>query len=169
MSEADLEEVKQIEKESDISIWSLLDYKSEIKRKDGLALVAKEDSKIIGFIIARLIRFRNPTIKSFDQVPARKKLLGSLPILETETEIEIYNIAVKHIYQNQGVGQRLLNRLIDDTATFQSRSIWLEVRESNKNAIKFYKKNKFTEINKRKDFYNNPIEDGIVMKKFLKS
>lgn len=150
MSDSDIEQVKQIEKDCRNSPWSLLDYKNEIGRKDGLTFVIKKQSRVIGFALARLI--------------TKPKVC----CLEYRTEIEIYNIAVKPDFQNQGVGQKLINQIVDCTASLESRDIWLEVRESNTKAINFYEKNEFIKVYKRKNLYTNPNEDGIVMKKSLK-
>ncbi len=147
MSESDIEQVKQIEKDCRTGPWSLLDYKNEIGREDGLAFVIKEQNRVVGFILARLIT-KDST--------------------NTDTEIEIYNIAIKPIFQNQGFGEKLINQIIIYTANLHSRNIWLEVRKSNLKAIKFYKKNGFTEIFTRRNFYSNPSEDGILMKKSVK-
>lgn len=159
MSDTDTEEVKQIEKDCQVGPWSLLDYKNEIQRPDGLALVIKEQNHIIGFTVARLIKI--PKLKNYQTI------LETKTELETELEIEIYNIAIKPAFQNQGIGQKLINQLINNTINLQPRSIWLEVRESNTKATRFYKKNEFTEILKRKNFYSNPVEDGILMKKLI--
>jgi ribosomal-protein-alanine N-acetyltransferase len=42
--------------------------------------------------------------------------------------------------------------------------IFLEVRESNQTARKFYESIGFQEIGRRRDYYKNPVESGIVMK-----
>ena len=43
----------------------------------------------------------------------------------------------------------------------------LEVRESNEKAIALYEKFDFDEISRRKDYYRDPKEDAVVMKKYL--
>ena len=43
--------------------------------------------------------------------------------------------------------------------------IFLEVRESNIPAISLYEKFKFKKISIRKNFYSNPNENAVVMKK----
>ena len=155
MSEADIQEVKSIEEECRISPWSLLDYRNEIQRSDSIAFVVKEQAKVVGFVTARLIT--NP------------KLMTKISQESTESEIEIYNIAVKPHFQKQGIGQRLINQVIEKTTDIQLISIWLEVRKSNIKAVKFYGKNGFSKISERKNFYRNPVEDGIIMNKTLKN
>lgn len=144
MTDCDIREVKQIEEECYLSYWSADDYRNEINRPDSLLFVAKLESKVVGFLISRLI-----TINT--------KLLQSLK----------FSIAVKPIFQQQGIGQRLINQLLDATRKIASKTFWLEVRESNIRAIKFYKRNGFNIVSKRKSFYSNPNEDGIIMNKVL--
>lgn len=154
MTESDILQVKQIEEACQISSWSLTDYKNEIERQDSLAFVVKKQSSVIGFILARPITTQITT--ESEKVP---------DIAQMKTDIEIYNIAVSPSYQNQGIGQKLINQLVNHTANLPLRSIWLEVRESNLKAIKFYEKNGFTIISKRKSYYSDPVEDAITMTK----
>jgi len=58
---------------------------------------------------------------------------------------------------NQGIAQELLDKI-------KTKDIFLEVRESNKKAINFYKKNNFKQISIRKGYYSDPTEDAIIMK-----
>ena len=70
-------------------------------------------------------------------------------------------------------GSQLVGFLVwqetDATALFDflpaDKEIFLEVRESNKPALLFYKKEKFEEIARRKAYYHAPVEDAIVMKR----
>lgn len=43
----------------------------------------------------------------------------------------------------------------------------LEVRESNQDAISFYKEKGFTEDGLRKDYYTDPAEDAVLMSREL--
>ena len=164
MSESDIQEVKQIEKECEVSPWSLLDYQDEIKRKDSLTFVVKETSKVVGFIVARLITNQPLTLSNSQKI----ENISKEPEQKlSESEIEIYNLAVKPNLQQKGIGQMLINKLIEATNELHSRSIWLEVREFNIKAVRFYEKNGFTKVSRRKKFYSNPLEDGIIMSKTL--
>lgn len=132
----DIKQVKQIEQECRLSAWSLEDYKKELNRNNSVALVLKQNGKILGFLIARLIK----------------------------PGAEIYNIAVKLEHQNQGLGQELLNRFLEICLRKSIKEIWLEVRESNKKAIEFYSRKGFEFVYLRKNFYSSPEENGIVLK-----
>jgi len=43
------------------------------------------------------------------------------------------------------------------------RSMYLEVRRSNRGAVELYKKMSFEVIGNRKDYYDDPIEDALIM------
>ncbi|RSJ30359.1 ribosomal protein S18-alanine N-acetyltransferase [Streptococcus gordonii] len=86
-------------------------------------------------------------------------LVGFLVWQETDFEAEVLQIAVLPSYQGQKIATALFDFLPADKAIF------LEVRESNKPALLFYKKEKFEEIARRKAYYHAPVEDAIVMKR----
>jgi ribosomal-protein-alanine N-acetyltransferase len=154
MREADITSVLEILTENKLEFWSYNDLFSEIQRDDSILLIRLFCSEIIGFCIARLIKTSGITIDLYNKNNA-------------QTECEIYNIAVKKKYQERGVGKQLLNKLVLLAKEHQSQSIWLEVRNSNKKAINFYQTNNFKQMYKRKNFYSNPSEDAIVMKRNL--
>ena len=87
------------------------------------------------------------------------QLVGFLVWQETDFEAEVLQIAVLPSYQGQKIATALFDFLPAD------KEIFLEVRESNKPALLFYKKEKFEEIARRKAYYHAPIEDAIVMKR----
>ena len=87
------------------------------------------------------------------------QLVGFLIWQETDFEAEILQIAVLPSYQGQKIATALFDFLPAD------KEIFLEVRESNKPALLFYKKEKFEEIARRKAYYHAPVEDAIVMKR----
>ena len=74
---------------------------------------------------------------------------------------DINNIVVAEKYRKLGIAQKLLDRFTQNDVS----ELTLEVRESNFPAISFYKKNGFVEIGIRKDFYLNPKEDALLLKK----
>ena len=89
----------------------------------------------------------------------RSQLVGFLVWQETDFEAEVLQIAVLPSYQGQKIATALFDFLPAD------KEIFLEVRESNKPAMLFYKKEKFEEIARRKVYYHAPVEDAIVMKR----
>ena len=87
------------------------------------------------------------------------QLVGFLIWQETDFEAEVLQIAVLPSYQGQKIATALFDFLPAD------KEIFLEVRESNKPALLFYKKEKFEAIARRKAYYHAPVEDAIVMKR----
>lgn len=87
------------------------------------------------------------------------RLVGFLVWQETDFEAEVLQIAVLPSYQGQKIATALFAFLPAD------KEIFLEVRESNRPALLFYKKEKFEEIARRKAYYHAPVEDAIVMKR----
>ena len=87
------------------------------------------------------------------------QLVGFLVWQDTDFEAEVLQIAVLPNYQGQKIATALFDFLPVD------KEIFLEVRESNKPALLFYKKEKFEEIARRKAYYHAPAEDAIVMKR----
>ena len=79
---------------------------------------------------------------------------------------DIYSVAVSADYRKKGVGKRLLEEffsvLPDDV-----QAVNLEVRESNSPAIKLYEKTGFQSVGLRKNFYQEPRENAVLMTKFL--
>jgi [ribosomal protein S18]-alanine N-acetyltransferase len=75
-------------------------------------------------------------------------------------EAEILNLAVAPDWRRQGIGAALIR-----AACEQPADLFLEVRRSNRGGIAFYRRCGFLEAGCRKDYYRNPPEDAIVMKR----
>jgi [ribosomal protein S18]-alanine N-acetyltransferase len=72
-------------------------------------------------------------------------------------EAEILNLAVQPEFRRQGIALELLNGV-------SLPRIFLEVRESNHAARALYLRAGFEECGHRRRYYDNPSEDGIVMR-----
>ena len=77
-----------------------------------------------------------------------------------EREWEILNLAVAPGVRRQGVGRQLLN----DVLARHAGEFFLEVRESNQAARRFYSLLGFKMIAKRLQYYSDPPDSAIVMK-----
>ena len=66
--------------------------------------------------------------------------------------------------RGEGIGRRLLRESISVAASRGTRSLYLEVRESNDVARRLYEKVGFNVVGVRKQYYAEPVEDAIVMK-----
>ena len=77
-----------------------------------------------------------------------------------EGETELLNLAVAPEFRRQGVARKLVNSLLAASPGV----VYLEVRESNRAARKFYNRMGFQEVSSRSGYYQAPPEAAIVMK-----
>lgn len=78
-------------------------------------------------------------------------------------ECYITNISVKECFRKKGIGTAILKKIIDVCKQKGASFLTLEVRDSNNSAISLYQKFGFIENGRRKNFYNNPKEDAVIM------
>lgn len=190
MQISDIKPVLDISAEAALETWRYDDFVSEIRRPDSIVLVGKIKKTIVGFCVARLIisgngenyndnNFSNCSINdNFNNNSNIEEIFLDLTRPDSiisqrnrcpQNECEIYNIAVRREFWRRGIGRDLLNQVVRSAKRYSCRSLWLEVRNSNGKAISFYKKNDFSQIYKRKNFYSKPPEDAIVMKRNLQT
>ena len=147
------DEILAIQTECGLSVWSKNDYLSELKRTDSIFKIAQnEDQTIVGFALARLLvsaSSQNVLTMTFDSS-------------------EILNIAVRNAFQHRGIGQMIFDELLGELSRKNISEIWLEVRESNTNAISFYQKNSFEKQFERKNYYVAPTENACVLRRLIK-
>lgn len=93
------------------------------------------------------------------------KVLGYVGISCILDEGYITNVAVFPNERGRGIGTALLKRLFSLAGDISLSFISLEVRESNLAAISLYEKLGFKVEGKRKNFYRDPQEDGLIMTK----
>lgn len=77
----------------------------------------------------------------------------------------VTNIAVTKSARKKGIGNALVNELLNFAVQNKLAFVSLEVRESNLPAITLYKKCGFAYMGKRKNFYSSPTEDAIILTK----
>lgn len=91
------------------------------------------------------------------------EVIGYCGMYCSPEEGEITNVAVKPEEQGHGVGRKLVERLLEQARGEGMDRIVLEARISNENAIRLYEKLGFRSCGIRRNFYEAPREDGIVM------
>ena len=137
MNEGHVKAVAELEKICFSDPWSENSVASELKNKLALWLVAEEEGRVAGYI-------------------------GSQTCGD---ESDVMNVAVHPDFRRRGIAETLVNALVDELKAIESRCLTLEVRASNTPAISLYEKLGFGEIGRRKNYYRNPREDALIMRK----
>ena len=91
------------------------------------------------------------------------KIIGNLLAYLVVDEAEIARISVLKEERKQGTGKLLLDTLKKMCEEKAGKKLLLDVRRSNSSARTFYEKYGFTEDGVRPDFYDEPLEDAILM------
>jgi [ribosomal protein S18]-alanine N-acetyltransferase len=133
--------IHELARNSRIDAWSAADYSDEMSRPDSFVLTAKKQDRLVGFLVARTV-----------------------PGVTEHPDAELYNIGIAGGHKRQGIGTLLLFTLLEKLAEKRVRNLWLEVRESNSEAISFYSRYGFTAEVTRPNFYSNPSENALVMR-----
>ena len=130
-------QVAQLEKLCFRDPWSENSVASELNNPLSLWLVAVEGEKVAGYV-------------------------GSQSVMG---ESDMMNVAVHPDFRRQGIGERLILDLIDQLNQRGNHSLTLEVRTSNVSAIALYRKLGFEQVGLRKNYYRNPKEDALILRK----
>ena len=117
--------------------WSEKSIASELENALSLWLVAVEGDEVIGYV-------------------------GSQTVLGWT---DMMNVAVHPDHRRKGVGEKLVLALEDALKEQESTCLTLEVRASNEPAKSLYEKLGFSEVGRRKNYYRNPKEDALIMRK----
>ena len=96
-----------------------------------------------------------------------EKLLGYVGMMYVLDEGYIANVAVSDEHRQLGIGDALIARLMETANELKLSFVTLEVRASNAPAIALYSKHGFSPVGRRKNYYDLPKEDAILMTKFL--
>lgn len=82
-------------------------------------------------------------------------------------EADVMNVAVAPEFRRQGIGEGLMVALMDALRDKGMESLTLEVRASNSPAISLYDRLGFAEVGRRPNYYTDPGEDALIMRKEL--
>ena len=137
MKECHVAQIAELEKLCFNDPWSYNSIASELDNKLSLWLVAEVDDRVVGYV-------------------------GSQTVLG---ETDMMNIAIHPDFRRQGIATFLISGLIDALSKQGSHSLMLEVRISNIAAISVYTRLGFAEVGRRKNYYRNPKEDALILRK----
>jgi len=135
MEEKDLPQVSAIEADTFSVPWSEKAFRDSIAMYHTIFLVAELEGEIAGYV-------------------------GCYQSLE---EAEITNVAVRKDLRKQGIARKLLQELIKIGTEQGAFAYTLEVRVSNAAAIRLYESLEFESVGIRKNFYEKPTEDAVIM------
>ncbi len=107
----------------------------------------------------------NPVAELYGLVE-NNQLLAYCAIRKIVDEAELLKVVTAKAFQRRGLAQKLLITAFEKLNTVEK--IYLEVRETNSAAIQLYGKLGFVNAGCRKNFYNNPIADALIMHKIVK-
>lgn len=139
--EEQLEKIEEIEKACFSMPWTIEQLRSQMKDSQHEFIAALDDEgRVLGYV-------------------------GMMYVLD---EGYISNVAVAPEARRQGIGRDLVKELMARAAVLGLAFVTLEVRCSNAAAIALYEKQGFVPVGKRKNYYDFPREDAILMTHFLK-
>ena len=88
--------------------------------------------------------------------------VGSQTVMD---ETDMMNIAVHPDCRRQGIAAALVNALVASLQDMGSHSLTLEVRASNAPARALYDMLGFQQVGLRRNYYHNPKEDALILRK----
>ena len=137
MNHSHVEAIAELEKVCFSDPWSVNSVESELNNALSLWLVAMDGDKLVGYI-------------------------GSQTVLG---EGDMMNLAVSPDYRRMGVGEGLVNALVDALSAKGATRLALEVRASNAPAISLYEELGFVQVGRRPNYYVHPKEDALILRK----
>ena len=88
--------------------------------------------------------------------------VGSQTVMD---ETDMMNIAVHPDFRRQGVARALILALTEELKNRGSHCLTLEVRASNDSARALYESLGFVLVGTRRNYYQNPKEDALILRK----
>lgn len=140
MSPSHVGEIARLEKECFSTPWSEDGLKSELNNAIARFFVATCAGEIAGYVGAH-------------------NVLG---------EVYITNVAVFEKFRRKGVAKKLIDALLESAKAENGNFVTLEVRKSNIPAVSLYEKCGFEKVGERKNFYEKPRENAVLMTYFIK-
>ena len=139
MNASDVTAIAELEKCCFSDPWSENSIASELNNPLSYWLVAEVDGEVAGYV-------------------------GSQSVLDAA---DMMNLAVSSKYRKQGIGQALVRNLVQHLQQNNVIALLLEVRVSNAPAIALYEKMGFVQVGRRPNYYHNPREDALILRKGL--
>ena len=97
------------------------------------------------------------------------RVLGYAGLMVVADEGYITNVAVFPEYRRQGIAAQILQVFLQFAAANHLAFLTLEVRPSNAAAIALYQGFGFEEVGRRKNYYDLPKEDALILTKYFET
>ncbi len=130
----DVEAVSAIEQASFPSPWTPAMIADELTSGHGGGIVALDDDTLVGYVVTSHI----------------------------VDELHIQTVAVAATHRRRGLARAMLLDLIQRQGREKIRWVHLEVRDSNTAARRLYESLGFKAVGRRRGYYRNPAEDGVL-------
>ena len=95
----------------------------------------------------------------------KDRVLGYVGSQTVLGETDMMNVAVSPDARRRGIGEKLILELVERLKERDSHCLTLEVRATNAPAIALYEKLGFTQVGRRPNYYRNPKEDALILRK----
>ena len=99
--------------------------------------------------------------------PETQRVLGYAGVLVMADEGYITNVAVFPEYRRQGIAAQIIKVFCDFAAGNHLAFLTLEVRPTNTAAIELYRSFGFEEVGRRKNYYDLPKEDALILTRYF--
>lgn len=100
-------------------------------------------------------------------VSSDEKVLGYIGMMTVLDEGYISNVAVAAEMRRQGIGRHLVKEMLRRAEERSLSFVTLEVRAHNESAIQLYGGEGFLTVGLRKEYYERPKEDALLMTRFF--
>ena len=137
---ADLERLEELERRCFSVPWTREQLESQLPDQQHVFLAAELDGEVVGYV-------------------------GMMTVLD---EGYISNVAAAPGHRRQGIGRALIEELMRRAEARDLSFVTLEVREHNEPAKRLYEGFGFKPVGLRKNYYDSPKENAILMTCFLK-
>lgn len=97
------------------------------------------------------------------------RVLGYAGLMVVADEGYITNVAVFPEYRRQGIAAQILQVFVQFAEANRLAFLTLEVRPSNAAAIALYQGFGFEEVGRRKNYYDLPKEDALILTKYFET
>ncbi|HEX4132718.1 MAG TPA: ribosomal protein S18-alanine N-acetyltransferase [Pirellulales bacterium] len=135
MVRRDMTEAMEIEEASFEFPWSEEEFVRCLRQRNCIGMVAELDGRVVGFMIYELHK----------------------------TRLHVLNFCVAPELRRQGIGRRMVQKLVGKLSSQRRTRIMLEVRETNLAAQLFFRSLSFRAVNVLHDFYDDTTEDAYLM------